>query len=54
MSPPGIAAIIGVIRDPTFGLMLMAGFGGIHVEVLGDVVFAPVPLDQAGVHEMLV
>ena len=53
MAPPGIEVIIGVIRDPTFGLMLMAGFGGIHVEVLGDVVFAPVPLDRAGAHEML-
>src|SRR5262249_3280829 len=35
--------------DATFGPMLMVGLGGIHVEVLRDVAFAPVPIteDQA-------
>jgi acetate---CoA ligase (ADP-forming) len=44
MAPPGIEIILGVTRDPDFGPMLMIGLGGIHVEVLRDVVFAPVPI----------
>jgi acetate---CoA ligase (ADP-forming) len=44
MAPRGIEMILGVNRDPDFGPMLMVGLGGIHVEVLKDVVFAPVPI----------
>ena len=49
MAPPGREMILGVTRDPDFGPMLMVGLGGIHVEILGDVVFSPVPIgrDQA-------
>jgi acyl-CoA synthetase (NDP forming) len=46
MAAPGIEIILGVTRDPVFGPMLMVGLGGIHVEVLRDVVFSPVPIGQ--------
>jgi acetate---CoA ligase (ADP-forming) len=46
MAPPGHEMILGVARDPDFGPMLMVGLGGIHVEVLRDTVFAPVPIDR--------
>ncbi len=45
MARRGQEMILGVTRDPDFGPMLMVGLGGIHVEVLRDVAFAPVPLD---------
>jgi acyl-CoA synthetase (NDP forming) len=44
MAPRGQEMILGITRDPDFGPMLMVGLGGIHVEVLKDVAFAPVPL----------
>ena len=44
MARRGIEMILGVTSDPDFGPMLMVGLGGIHVEILRDVAFAPVPL----------
>ena len=46
MAAPGHEMILGVTRDPDFGAMLMVGLGGIHVEVLRDVVFSPVPIGR--------
>lgn len=53
MAPPGIEVILGINHDPKFGPMLMVGLGGIHVEILGDVAFAPVPLSPAAAHNLL-
>jgi acyl-CoA synthetase (NDP forming) len=46
MAPRGREIILGITRDPVFGPMLMVGLGGIHVEVLRDIAFAPVPIGR--------
>lgn len=53
MAEPGVEVIIGVSRDPVYGLVLMFGLGGVMVEVLKDVVFRAVPLSRADAAEML-
>jgi acetyltransferase len=53
MAARGIEVILGVNLDPKFGPMLMVGLGGIHVEVLEDVAFAPVPLSHIAAHKLL-
>ena len=50
MARGGTEVVLGLRRDPVFGMMVMAGLGGIFVEVLKDVSFrkAPVMAPEAG------
>ncbi|MBK7452601.1 MAG: acetate--CoA ligase family protein [Anaerolineales bacterium] len=51
--PEGQEVIIGAVRDPLFGALMMFGSGGIEVEGLKDVAFALAPLNQAEAREMI-
>ena len=53
MAQPGREVILGINRDETFGPLLMLGLGGIHVEVLKDVAFAPVPLTHDAARNLI-
>ena len=53
MAPTGREIILGVNNDAAFGPMLMIGLGGIYVEVIRDVVFAPAPVGSDEARAML-
>lgn len=53
MAPKGVEALIGVKRDPDFGLLLVAGVGGTLVELLREVSLRPIPITAADAEEML-
>ena len=45
--------IIGVTRDPVFGLCMTVGLGGVMTELFQDVTHRLLPVDTAMAHEML-
>ncbi len=53
MAPKGHELVIGMVNDPTFGPIMMVGFGGVMVELMGDVVHRPAPVDVAEATDML-
>jgi acetyltransferase len=49
----GVEMVLGMVRDPKFGPMIMCGFGGIFVEVVKDVTFKLPPLTREDAREMI-
>ena len=51
--PQGEEVILGMKRDPSFGAVIMFGFGGIFVEVFKDVAFRVAPIDKVTAHRLI-
>jgi acetyltransferase len=51
--PQGQEVIVGMLRDPQFGPLMMFGSGGVEVEGLKDVAFALAPLNQAKAEKLI-
>ena len=53
MVKKGVEIIIGLVRDPTFGLSVMCGIGGIFTELYKDVTFRVVPIEKYDAQQMV-
>ncbi len=49
----GVEMFLGIKNDPTFGHVLLAGIGGIFVEVYKDVAFRVCPITSRDAEQML-
>jgi len=48
-----VELVVGLKHDPVFGMVIMVGLGGIHVEVLKDVAFRKAPVTEMEAGRML-
>ncbi|MGH3437343.1 MAG: acetate--CoA ligase family protein [Sciscionella sp.] len=53
LAPPGQELVVGAVRTPGVGWVVMLGLGGVFVEVMGDVAFGIAPLRPVDVTAML-
>jgi len=53
MVRPGTEVIVGTSKDPQFGPVIMFGLGGVFVELLKDVSFRVIPVEQRDAQEMI-
>jgi acyl-CoA synthetase (NDP forming) len=53
MAPRGQEVVVGGLRDPDFGPLVMVGLGGIFVEILADVAFRICPVTALDAEEMI-
>jgi acyl-CoA synthetase (NDP forming) len=48
-----LECVIGAVRTPPFGHLVMVGVGGIHVETMGDVAFGLAPVSAGDARAMI-
>ncbi|MCK5112940.1 MAG: acetate--CoA ligase family protein, partial [Thermoplasmatales archaeon] len=53
MEEKGVEIIVGLVQDPTFGLSIMCGIGGIFTELYKDVTFRVIPIDRYDAEQMM-
>lgn len=53
MEEKGVEVIVGLVQDPTFGLSVMCGIGGVFTELYKDVSFRVVPIDAYDAAQMI-
>ena len=53
MAPVGVELALGVVRDPTFGPLVVVAAGGVLVELLHDRALAFSPVDETGARRLV-
>ena len=53
MAPPGVEVALGVVRDPTFGPLVVVAAGGVLVELIHDRKLALPPIDEDAARRLI-
>ena len=53
MAPPGVEVALGVVRDPTFGPLVLVAAGGVLVELIHDRKLALPPIDEDAARRLI-
>jgi hypothetical protein len=53
MAPDGVEVALGLVRDPTFGPLVLVAAGGILVELLHDRALSLPPFDEVGARRLI-
>ena len=53
MAPAGVEVALGIVRDPTFGPLVLVAAGGILIELLHDRALAFPPFDETGARRLI-
>jgi acyl-CoA synthetase (NDP forming) len=53
MAPPGVEMALGIVRDPTFGPLVVVAAGGVLVELLQDRKLALPPIDEDAARRLI-
>jgi len=53
MAARGVEIIVGIVRDPSFGPVVMVGAGGVATELFRDTAYRLAPIDEAEATAML-
>ena len=52
-SAPGVATVVQIVDDPSFGALVSFGVGGVATDLLGDRAYRTLPLTDLDAHELL-
>jgi acyl-CoA synthetase (NDP forming) len=53
MAAPGVATVVEIVDDPSFGALVSFGLGGVATDLLGDRAFRTLPLTDLDAAELV-
>ncbi|MGY1682190.1 bifunctional acetate--CoA ligase family protein/GNAT family N-acetyltransferase [Geodermatophilus sp. SYSU D01176] len=53
MAAPGVATVVGIVDDPSFGALVSFGLGGVATDLLGDRAYRALPLTDLDAAELV-
>ena len=53
MAPPGVAVVVAMTDDPSFGALVQLAVAGVPAELLADIAYRPLPLTDLDARELV-